>query len=110
MQASSEWLATASTILGVFVAAALYAQFLHSLNKAYEKNYTWLTVMGGVALVGAVVGVRFALPLPDLAAHALLWWAWLICVGHFVAAAVPIIAWQLWVDRSLKDEANGHAA
>lgn len=110
MQASPVDLATIATLLGMLVASSLYALFLHSLNNSYTLQYTWITVMGGIALVGIVVGIRFTLDLPDVSGRPLIWWSWWMCVWHFAVSAVPIVGWQTWADRHLRKEANGDAA
>jgi hypothetical protein len=65
--------------------------------------------MGGVILVGAVVALRFLFAIPDWPGVALLWWAWWIITAHFCVSAIPVIIWQVWLDKYLQKEANGDA-
>lgn len=78
-----------------FIFATLYAVVLEKINP--RPDYTWLTVVIGVALVLAIVGVQ-ALFEPAI-------WPGLVAVGiTFIAAGIPIIAWQWRRSVSWRDQ------
>lgn len=95
-----------STLTCIVLACATtgYALYLRSKRGGYAPKWTWLTVVGGVAIVLVVAGVRFIfLPLPtfppgyspdDLVRWALLW-ALLQVFWHFIFGGAPIIIWQI---------------
>lgn len=84
---------------GLILTASLYSIFLESLKKAYEPNWTWLTVLGGIALTGGFVALRLTLQLPALSGAAMAWWVWGVWFWAFVWSGIPIITWQLWQAR-----------
>lgn len=88
-----------STYSALFVLCVLYAALLQATRRWWERRFTWVTVVFGVALVGLVLRWRYTQAPTDLDGQALLLWAWWEMVYHFGAAAIPIIAWQLWQDR-----------
>lgn len=85
------------TLTGAFVSSSCYAYVLDRFQRRYEPRWTWLTVVGGVALVGSWVAMRIALGIPG----ATPWEVWLLGLWHFVAAGLPIIFWQSWQDRDM---------
>lgn len=88
------------------IVSAAYAAFLESLDKAYEPQWTWATVVAGVALTGGCVAWRFVGPIPALHGRTLAWWCWQQMFLHFCATGGPIIAWQLWKDARAREEAR----
>ena len=82
-------------------AGACYALFLErGIKRAYEPNLTWLTVVGGVAIVGLLVAARLALaPVSGTSASAGAWHSWWLVFWSFCASGAPVIGWQLAVDR-----------
>lgn len=93
---------------GAIVASALYSLFLERLERRYEPRWTWLTVMGGIALTGACVALRFWLGHPALPPSQLIWWAWWVMTGMFVATGIPVIAWQFWQESRRADETRNY--
>jgi len=83
------------------LAAAAYAAVLElCFKRAYEPDFTWLTVVWGVGQVGTLVAIRLAAaPIAGADAQAGAWYAWWLVFWSFVAAALPIIGWQLVVQR-----------
>jgi hypothetical protein len=82
---------------GVTSLSTLYALYLHH-HPGYDPKWTWLTVVGGNALIG--VGFAFWLwrsPLSRRAGWAAFWR--LVAVN--VAAGSPIIAWQVSIHHVL---------
>lgn len=85
---------------GLFLLSCLYALLLEWSGKAYEPDYTWLTVTIGVSYTGAGVALRLWLgPLPFAGPAELVWWTWRLWACSFVASGTPIILWQLWQAR-----------
>ena len=83
--------------LVTFGLAALYAMFLHKLDRRYEPDWTIATVVGGVALTGCGVAIRlYAGALPALHSAALVWWVWWLFVTHFAASGLAIAIWQIY--------------
>lgn len=84
-----------------FLAAVLYAIVLELVFKRrYEPDYTWATVVWGNAQVGGIIAARLALaPAPALPIEALVWWGWGIWFWSFVAAGLPVIFWQMFIQR-----------
>jgi MFS family permease len=80
-----------------FVAAVVYALIAElALKRRYEPNYTWAMGMWGIGQVGLIVAARLAwAPLPALFQAELVWWVWWLIFWSFVAAAFPIVGWQL---------------
>jgi hypothetical protein len=70
-------------------ASALYAWYLQTLDKAYEPNWTWVTVVGGNAIIGMAF-LAICLLAPPLARVSYFY--------HLLAlnctAGVPVIIWQ----------------
>lgn len=97
------------TYAALFLATSLYALALERLRRdprrTYAPRWTWLTVVIGVAIVGAFVALRLALEVPPLTGQALAWWEWWVWVGHFVAGGAPIVIWQEVIDRRDSDAA-----
>lgn len=91
--------ALTSTYHVMFWIAVVYAVLLQATRHHWQRRYTWATVVGGVALVGAVVRWRYTQAPGLLTGQALLNWAFWEMVWHFCVAAVPIIGWQSWQDR-----------
>lgn len=85
--------------LMTFALTSVYAIVLALLDRAYEPDWTILTVVGGVALVGVGVAYRLTLGAPAGTPDAVAWWAWLQVAWHFVVSAVPIALWQIWQAR-----------
>jgi hypothetical protein len=76
--------------LGAAASATLYAWWLESRPLKYHPDVTWPNVVGGVALTGFWVAVRYAMerePKP-------LRWAWMVTFKMFWATGVPIVAWE----------------
>lgn len=85
---------------GAIGTAAAYAYGLERTNRAYEPDFTWVTVVAGVALTGGWCAARLAYGRPvagDAADGA--WWMWWLTVRMFVATGTPVVAWQLWQAR-----------
>lgn len=85
-----------------FASAALLSAVLeHVFHRSYEPDFTWAVVVWGVAQVGLLVALRLWLwgAPPDLSAVQAAWWCWWIIFWSFVAAALPVIGWQLWIGR-----------
>lgn len=84
--------------LAQLVCAAAYAWFLEKVvtRERYERDKTYLTVIGGVAMTGLIAAARLAwFPLPLLPhAQAAVWWAWWYFVLSFAASGMPIVYWQ----------------
>lgn len=104
-------IATVSYAL-LFLSTTAYAIVLEHLRRdvvrTYAPRWTWLTVVIGVAIVGAFVALHQALYIPHAYPYDVAWWAWWVWVGHFVAGGAPIIIWQLIVDRRDADAAIQH--
>lgn len=72
------------------VTATVYAIVLHLIRHVYTPHYTWLTVVGGVALTGLhFIWLYRAGFVPKVAA--------LHFVGLFSATGVPVIVWQSYL-------------
>lgn len=84
----------------LMLASTLYSVWLESLKKAYEPDWTWATVMGGIALTGGFVALRLALHLPTLPPSQMAWWVWWAWFWGFVWSGIPIIVWQIWQART----------
>lgn len=88
------------TYVCLFFATIGYAFLLEALrrnpDRSYVPRWTWLTVVVGVAIVGAFVALHLwalpAAPEPDR------WQVWLAWLFHFIAGGIPIIAWQDYTD------------
>jgi hypothetical protein len=76
------------------VATVGYAALLHWLDRAYEPDWTILTVVAGVALTGAGVAFRLTLGVPPLPPEAVAWWVWWSAIWHFVVSGSVIGVWQ----------------
>lgn len=73
-----------------------YTLLLRGPLSSYEPRWTWLTVVVGVALVGAGVAARmFLLPIPAYEGATLLAWGWWMWVWHFTAGGLPVVWWQI---------------
>jgi hypothetical protein len=95
---------TTLSCIAMAIATTCYAIYLRSKRGAYAPRWTWLTVVVGVSIVLAVVGIRLLfLPLPALppgysADDLVRWafqWALLQVIWHFVFGGAPIIIWQI---------------
>lgn len=84
-----------------FLAAALYAVALEQVfHRRYEPDYTWVTVVWGNAQVGLLIAARLLLaPPPALEPAALAWWGWGLWFWSFVASGLPIVFWQVVIQR-----------
>lgn len=71
-----------------------YAAFLHVLDRAYEPDWTIVTVIGGVALTGGAVAYRLLLGVPPLPPEAVAWWVWWSVLWHFCVSGFWIGCWQ----------------
>lgn len=84
---------TAMNVAGVLVVlaltSALYAYALERLEKRYEPDLTWVTVVIGNGLIVAALAALAAL-------GELTWTAVVLVLAANVVAGLPIIAWQLW--------------
>jgi hypothetical protein len=82
------------------VATSAYAAYLETLHKSYDPDWTWLTVVGGNAILGiAFLGVCHAAPPPTSTGY---FWH---LVGLNCAGGAPIIVWQLWQrEQRLREE------
>jgi hypothetical protein len=87
---------------GQAVAAAILAAVLEfGFRRRYEPHATWVVVMWGVAQVGLLVALRLAIaPIAGADAQAGAWAAWWLVFWSFCAAAVPVVGWQLAIQRS----------
>ena len=87
-------------MLGLFLVCSIYAIWLESLKKAYEPNWTWATVVGGVGFITLALGGL------ELCGVRLTFWRVFLadCCG-----AIPIIGWQLWQWSERLKRKNGHA-
>lgn len=96
-RASGDTMEDAFTYLAQGVVGAIYAAVLElGLKRRYEPGYTWVTVVGGTALVGLIIAARLAwAPLPVLQPVALAWWLWWLWTFSFAAAGLPIVVWQV---------------
>jgi hypothetical protein len=99
---------------GAALSAALYAWWVESRPQKYHPDATWPNVLGGVALTGVWVGVRYAVEPPDSQPapvstanpllRAALWvlrpaprslrWAWMVTFWMFWATGVPVVTWE----------------
>jgi hypothetical protein len=71
----------------LFLAAIGYAALLNAIYELYHPDHTWITVVGGVCLVGVAL----------IAEYAALGPSWLLMPAYFTlngAAGIPIIRWQ----------------
>lgn len=85
-----------------FCAAICLAAILeHVFHRSYEPDWTWVCVVIGVAQVGLLVAARLALfgVDPARSAASAAWYVWWLIFWSFVAAALPIVSWQLWISR-----------
>lgn len=89
-------------MFGLFLTCCIYAVWLESLKKAYEPNWTWATVVGGVGFITLALG---GIELCGVRLH-----FWLIFLAD-VVGAIPIVAWQFWQwsERLKRKNGNGHA-
>lgn len=85
--------------LVTFTLAGIYAVALALMDRRYEPDWTILTVVGGVALVGCGVAYRLTLGVPNGIPSAVAWWVFLQVGWHFLVSAVPIALWQIWQER-----------
>lgn len=88
--------ADALCYLAQFVASGIYAVVLEfGFRRKYEPNWTWATVVWGVAQVGLIIAARLAWgPLPILFYETMAWWVWWLMFWSFCASGAPIIIWQ----------------
>jgi asparagine N-glycosylation enzyme membrane subunit Stt3 len=85
--------------LVLFVATACYAAFLNWLDRAYEPDWTILTVVGGVGLTWCGVAYRLMLGVPQLPPEPVAWWALWSVGWHFCVSGFVIALWQIWQVR-----------
>lgn len=76
--------------LGASATAALYAYWLEMRPLKYHGDVVWKNVLGGIALTGFWVGVRYAIERQPRS----LAWAWWITFLMFVATGVPVVTWE----------------
>lgn len=76
-------------------ATALYAVYLDTLNSSYHPHKTYWTVVGGTALTGAGVALRFLLSVPDATPRRVARWCWLQVFYHYITSGGIIGIWQL---------------
>ena len=90
-----------ATYIAQFAAASAYAAVLElGLKRRYEPDHTWVTVVWGTAQTGLILAARLALaPVPDLAGADLAWWVWWLWTWSFAAGGLPIIAWQVIIQK-----------
>lgn len=79
--------------------ALLLERFRSDAEHHYAPRWTWVTVVVGVAIVGLYVAWHGAIFVPWGSPEAVFWWAWWVMFYHFVAGGLPIIVWQVVVDR-----------
>jgi hypothetical protein len=73
--------------LGLFLVSAAYAAFLQRIYKLYHPDHTWVTVVGGVVLVGGAFALEcYVWSIPPIAV--------LLFATLFAASGIPIIRWQ----------------
>jgi hypothetical protein len=79
------------------IAFALVCEYL--LKRRFEEaGYTWALATVGIAQVGLIVAARLALaPVPPLTGADAAWWTWWTVFWSFLASALPIWGWQLWL-------------
>ena len=81
------------TLVALFLASGLYAIGLQTrIGKRLCARRTWLTVIVGNTLVLAALYTLLSLE------------SWLLCVGAFAIAGVPVVARSLY--NELRDEAE----
>lgn len=74
----------------LFIATALYSAWLESLQKSYEPDWTWATVVGGNTIIGlAYLACQLVMPLSGANAF------WLLFLLN-VVGGTPVVLWQLW--------------
>lgn len=92
-------------LTGAMGASALYAALLQHLHHRYSPDYTWLTVVGGNALIGATMALFCWL-------GRIPWQAFWLLVAINVVMGIPIITWQMGqavARRSRLEQRNGDA-
>ncbi|KAB8140735.1 hypothetical protein F8S13_22270 [Chloroflexia bacterium SDU3-3] len=91
--------------LALALLASAYAALLQRIQRLYDPDFTWLTVVVGVGFTLAGVALRLVVGgLPPLSGKALAWWVVGRYAGAFLASGLPIIGWQLWqLRRRLAD-------
>jgi predicted tellurium resistance membrane protein TerC len=83
--------------LVLFIVMIGYALWLEQMHDTYTPDYIWLTVVGGVALIGIAMlalCIGGALPI-DAFWH---------LFGLSCTSGAVIIAWQLWQANKRKKE------
>jgi hypothetical protein len=95
---------TIATLLGTVVLFIAVSLGLQSVKRVWnwEPRYTWAIVMLCVALVGFMVRLRIGLGVPFAAPRAVADWVWWQVFAHFCASAVPVVAWQEFIDRTTR--------
>jgi hypothetical protein len=76
--------------VGAATSAALYAWWVESRPRKYHPDVTWPNVLGGVALTGFWVAVRYAAEPEPRSLH----WAWMVTFQMFWATGLPVVAWE----------------
>lgn len=79
----------AGVLVVLALAASLYAYVLERLQKRYEPDLTWLTVVIGNSIIVAALAVLAAL-------GEMAWSAVVLVLAANAVAGLPIICWQLW--------------
>jgi Na+-transporting NADH:ubiquinone oxidoreductase subunit NqrB len=91
MDEQQQWRRTAAIYAGTTVATAAYATWLETYKRSYEPNWTWVTVVGGNAILGMSF-LAICIAAPPTKPSSFFWHL----VGVNIAGGMPIILWQLW--------------
>jgi len=94
----------AATYAVEVITTAAYAAILQRLNRRYEPDWTWVTVVIGtiISAAPAIVLARTdpATSWPDYERRTL---------AGFLASGAIIIGWQLWQHAERRGRASGYA-
>jgi hypothetical protein len=86
-------------ILMTIVYAFILEHFRNDPDRNYAPKWTWLTVVIGCSVVLGVFALHLLLYIPDDVPKEVAWWTGRTVFYHFVAGGLPIIVWQVVVDR-----------
>lgn len=102
---------TVYSLLRTALMFALVSWGLQELKKVWnwEPRWTWVVIVFGVALVGAMCAWRLTETLPLAPPEVIVWWCWWQAVAHFLAAGLPVAIWQEGADRIARIRAERRA-